>query len=71
MLLRIWVFNPKVVYISGKQIQITEGISWLIKQGKDEEIEGLSLVFHTILASMSAKRQSTIAWEMAWDETLI
>ena len=42
------LFDVKVVYISGKQIQIADCLSQLIKQGKDDDIEGLNLIGHDI-----------------------
>ena len=46
MLLKISMYDVKVMYIKGKEIKRADCLSCLIKHSKDSEIEGLNLVVH-------------------------
>ena len=71
MLLRISIYDMKVMYIKGKEIKIAVCLSCLIKHSKDSEIEGLNLVMHDIRHMVSHQKKTLIATATSNDTTML
>ena len=71
MLLRISIYDVKVMYIKGKEIKIADCLSQLIKHSKDSENEGLNLVVHNIRYMVNLQKKILIAKATSNDTTML
>ena len=70
MLLKISIFNINVIYIKGKEVQVTDCLSHLIKSNKDPLMDSLDLVVHDIELAISSRKCLEVADLKSQDTTL-
>ena len=61
VLLQIFIFDINVIYIKGKEAQVADCLSHLIKSNKDPQMDGLDLVVYGIEFTISSRKHSEIA----------
>ena len=59
------------MYMKGKKIKIADCLSWLLKHGKDSEIEGLNLVLHDMGHKVIPQKKTLIATATSNDTTML
>ena len=70
MLLQISIFDIKLMYIKGKEIQAADCLFHLIKANKDDQISGLDIVVHDVEFTLSHEKLNNVAETTLRDQVL-
>ena len=70
MLLCISIFDMKALYIQGKEIQVPDCLSNLIRANKDNQIKGPDMIIHDVQFTVVIEKQSNITHATAEDSNL-